>query len=101
MQYETVDLSATFTAKLAGRVTYADHPAFRDIVTRIRASHAPSVVLDLAAVEFIDSAGLGMLLMARDAAAERKAEVAIAGAQGQVRRVILSSKFDKMFQLRD
>ncbi|WP_052045968.1 STAS domain-containing protein [Candidatus Paracaedibacter symbiosus] len=51
---------------LKGRLTFADYGAFKEL-TELFIEHNPrNCLLDLSNLEFIDSAGLGMLLIARD-----------------------------------
>jgi anti-anti-sigma factor len=82
-----------------GRITDRDHGSFRSIIELIKGGQLKRVTLSLAGAEFIDSAGLGMFLLLRDAAAERKTEVVLAGAQGQVLRLIEASKFGSLFKV--
>jgi anti-anti-sigma factor len=57
-------------------------------------------VIELNALEYIDSAGLGMLLLAREAAQRHGRGITLAGARDQVARVLAVSKFDQLFLLR-
>lgn len=84
---------------LGGRFTFAAHPAFRDLLS----AHVETmngggrVTFDLSAIEFVDSAALGMLLLAREVATRRAATIRIRGAKGQVRRMLEVSRFDTLF----
>lgn len=97
MEYRTNERGGVLDVSMSGRLTYQDHAGFRNILTTIRASSAKTVRLGLAEVEFVDSAGLGMLLMARDAAGESGHEIRLAGPQGQVERLLRSNRFDSLF----
>lgn len=99
MQYESSERDDTIHVTLHGRVTYTDHPSFRNVISQVRDSRARHLVFDVSDVEFIDSAGLGMLLMVRDTASERRADVVLRGARGQVERIFTSSNFDSLFTL--
>lgn len=99
MQYESSEREGTIHVTLHGRVTYSDHPSFRNVISQVRDSAARHLVFDVSDVEFIDSAGLGMLLMVRDTASERRADVVLRGAKGQVERIFNSSQFDSLFTL--
>lgn len=86
---------------IRGSFTFAAHSAFRDI---IEGAIGPmpmgsTVTFDLRGVEFVDSAALGMLLLAREAAARRSGQVVLRGATGQVQRMLDISKFDKLFRI--
>ena len=58
--------------------------------------HQPSVI-ELSGLDFIDSAGLGMLLIVRDAAAAHSAKVVLRGAREQAKRLIQVARFDSLF----
>ncbi len=88
-----------FEVTLHGRITYSDHPSFRNVIGQIRDTAAQKVIFEMADVEFIDSAGLGMLLMVRDTASQKKAEVVLRRPYGQVQRIFASSKFDTLFTI--
>lgn len=49
---------------------------------------APTVVVDLSGVTFIDSAGIGALLRGRRLADEQQKEYRVTGAEGLVRQVL-------------
>lgn len=59
------------------------------------------VVVDLAGVTFMDSAGLGALVSAHRAITERGGTLEVAGARGVVRQVITASRLDALFTLVD
>lgn len=101
MQYETSERPGVIEVTLHGRITYSDHPSFRNVMAQIKESGATQLVFDLADVEFIDSAGLGMLLMVRDTAAQKRAEVVLRRSRGQVQRIFASSKFETLFTVED
>lgn len=99
LQYETAERDGSIHVTLHGRVTYADHPSFRNVISQIRESDARELVFDLADVEFIDSAGLGMLLMVRDTASQKNANIVLRSPKGQVQRIFSSSKFETLFTI--
>ncbi|HLL20638.1 MAG TPA: STAS domain-containing protein [Kofleriaceae bacterium] len=56
-------------------------------------------VVDLCGVDYIDSAGLGLLLLLREHAGGDGTRVSLRGAKGQTRDVLLLAKFERMFKL--
>jgi HptB-dependent secretion and biofilm anti anti-sigma factor len=54
--------------RISGEFRFSDHAAFKSLVERLFEVKESSIVIDLSKLEFIDSAGLGMLLLARDEA---------------------------------
>ncbi len=84
---------------LSGRLTFAENGAFRRVVEGLEHARGDEVVLDLAGVEFIDSAGMGLLLVTRDVMAARGGRVRLRNAAGQVARMLRLAKFGDFFVL--
>ncbi|NIZ03057.1 STAS domain-containing protein [Thalassospira lucentensis] len=101
MNYSTEQTDKTTIVTLSGRFTFGDHSSFRKLIEEIRAHESETQVLDISGVEFIDSAGLGMLLLARDEGEKARASVVLRGAQGQVKRMLEVARFDTLFILED
>lgn len=59
------------------------------------------LVLDLAGVTFLDSAGLGALVSAHRAADERGGSLVVTGARGMVREVLRASRLDTVLEVSD
>jgi len=83
----------------SGDFTFADHAAFRDIAGRLLEAKDETVVIDLSQLQFIDSAGLGMLLIARDEVGKTNRKLVLAQPQGQVKRMFTITKFDQLFTI--
>lgn len=82
---------------LSGEFTFADHAAFLEVTARLFASSASQVTLNLARLDFIDSAGLGMLLIARDEVKKRDRKLVLRAPGGQVKRIFAVTKFETLF----
>ena len=89
-----------YSVTLSGKFTFSDHPAFREILKKITESDVRQVILKMAAVDFVDSAALGMLLLARDEAQKYQKELVIHGATGQVKKTFELAKFDTLFVIK-
>ena len=83
---------------LRGRLTLEGHERFRQIVDYVAGRPGISVTLDLAKLEFIDSSGLGMLLLLRENAGATKSRFTVKGAAGQVQRLLSVSRLDTLLQ---
>jgi len=101
MNYQIEDSAQETVCRLAGRMTFADHEAFREILTQVDDRQGRKMVFDLSALEFVDSSGLGMFIVARDAAMKMGRAFALRGARGDVRSLIAIAKFHKMFDIVD
>jgi|AGTN01.1.fsa_nt_gi Anti-anti-sigma regulatory factor (antagonist of anti-sigma factor) len=84
---------------LNGRLTFAENGAFRQVVEAIGQAGKAEVVFDLGGLDFIDSAGMGMLLVARDAAGAQAGGIRLRRAGGQVGRMLHLAKFADFFTL--
>jgi anti-anti-sigma factor len=84
---------------LSGSFTFNDNRNFKPLLEMLRQDKPKSLELDFAEVEFIDSAGLGMLLLLRDECEEQRVRISIHAVRGQVEKIFLISKFDQLFAL--
>ena len=82
---------------ISGEFTFSDHAAFKAVADRVFEGKAWPIVIDLAKLEFIDSAGLGMLLIVRDEANKANRSLVLSGPKGQVKRMFEVTKFDTLF----
>ena len=99
MEIETSIDNGVCTVALRGRFTFMDHAQFRDIMEHMHEPDIREVVCDMAGVEFIDSAGLGMLLLARDEAQKTNISLVIRNVTGQVKKIFGVAHFDTMFTI--
>jgi len=92
-------LGTTVEFLLSGKFTFSDHDSFRTIIEKIKDSNTKSVIIDFSGVDFIDSAALGMLLIAREEGDKYAVQISLRGAQGQIEKMFKVSKFDSLFTL--
>ena len=100
MILETCAYDDKFEASLSGKLTSADLGAFRELLSRIKQSRCSVIVLNLANLDWIDSAGLGMLLLAKDAAAKDNFQLVLRSPQGNVKSLLKLGRFDTIFNVR-
>jgi len=99
MEYQIDIKNDIFEAKLSDNITFSDLDGFRKMIKRMVESHSGSNIVDLSDVEFIDSAGLGMLLLARDEISKTSSNLTLKSPQGQVRRMFAVARFEEMFNI--
>ncbi|MGQ9366753.1 STAS domain-containing protein [Azospirillum sp. ST 5-10] len=87
--------------RLRGRLTFNDHACLRALIREMLGNAATRQVFDLEGLEFVDSAGIGMLLIAREEMAGVDKELVLRGAAGQVRRVLAVAQLDKIVAIED
>jgi len=92
--------TASQTIYLHGRFVFASHRDFNDAVNGALQKSEPSIVVDLSDVSYIDSAALGMLLLARHRAEQLGKTISVQGAGGTVLQVLQIANFDKLFAIR-
>ena len=99
MDYEIRSHGKDSEVFLKGRLTFSDHEAFRNIVAIFKDGGASRCVLNLSGLDFIDSAGLGLLLIVRDSAQEKNVSVVLRGAGGAVKKMLDIAKFHEIIPL--
>jgi stage II sporulation protein AA (anti-sigma F factor antagonist) len=82
-----VENGAATVLELAGRLEIGTIPMARDRFTELVAAGSP-VVLDLAHLTYLSSAGLRFIIIAMKQAQANRQTFAIAGAKGVVRQVL-------------
>ena len=87
----------TCDVALSGQFTFDDHPAFRAILQKIEEDGIQKIVFHMDKLDFADSAALGMLLLAHDAAMKKQKSLVIKGAVGQVKKMFALAHFQKLF----
>lgn len=84
-----------------GRMTFADHDKFRAVMAAFDGGPGHGMIFDLSGLDFVDSSGLGMFIIARDTAQKKGLNFSISGARDDVKRLITVAKFHKMFNITD
>ncbi len=101
MAYNVEDSSDEIVFRFAGRMTFADHDGFREILSQTEGRQGRRVIFDLSGLDFVDSSGLGMFIIARDVTLKQGRSFLLRGARGEVRSLIAVAKFHKMFDITD
>lgn len=83
------------------RLTFSDHEDFGDVLAQIEASGAKAIVFDFANTKFIDSSALGMLLIAKDIAAQNGASITLKSANAEIKRLFDLGTFSEFFAIED
>lgn len=99
MKLETGLYNDRFEAGLRDKLTSADLASFRDLLSQIKQSKCKEVVLDLSNLEWINSAGLGMLILAKETAEKGELELVLRSPKGHVKSLLELGRFDKLFTI--
>jgi len=89
------DNQDTVTIQVTGRFDFRLVKDFQELLAR----QPRTWVVDLSAVDYVDSSALGMLLLLRDRVHGDPQRVQLRGLRGQPRDVLMMAKFDRMFKL--
>ena len=100
MQYEIRSAPGVTTVDIRGRLCFSDHALFREVIGAFDRPAGERLIFDLGALEFIDSSGLGMLIIARDEAKKRQLAFEIENVRAEVKRLMDMARFDRHFTIR-
>lgn len=99
MKYEITDDEAGPTLILRDQVTFADREVFDSVIDKLLARKRRQVAVDLSALDYMDSAGLGMLLTLRDRAERAGSDVTLRRPRSEVRELLVLACFDTLFTI--
>jgi anti-anti-sigma factor len=86
--------------ELRGRFDFTSHRSFKQAYeTVFSSSGVEELVIDMQAVNYLDSSALGMLLLLRDKCKAAAKPVSLVNCGGTVRDVLRVANFDKLFKL--
>jgi HptB-dependent secretion and biofilm anti anti-sigma factor len=88
-------------AALTGRLTFNDFDRMRSLTRDLCRQAGQSVTLQSAGLEFIDSSGLGMLLILEEELRKAGKQMVLRGAHGQVRRVLTVAELGDVLNMQD
>ena len=86
---------------MSERLTFEDHDNFRDILKNIKDATQSHCAMDLSQLKAVDSAGLGMLMIAFETAEKNNLDFSLVSPNGQVKRLLEISEFDKVMTIKN
>lgn len=93
-----VDNKAKVT--LAGRFDFTLHKEFREVTQRmLDENELKHIEIDLKDVDYLDSSALGILLLLKDRATQRGANICITGCRDNIRQILEIANFNKLFNI--
>ncbi len=101
MNYKTINLKDGIEVQLSGSFTFRDHDTFFEVVSMIKTGYNKKMVFNFSDCDFLDSAALGMLVIAHDEAAAKEVALSIKGAKGKVKDVLYAARFDTLYDFED
>ena len=97
MEMTRTTQNGDLTLTLKGAFTFEDNMAFRSILAGISNTEVKHITFNLEHVHFIDSAALGMLLLAYDESLRHQKRIILRGAGGQVSKTLHMAHFENYF----
>lgn len=100
MNHRSAQMDGALTIRLSGHFTFEDHGVFRDLLKEISSSGCKQCALDICELKSIDSAGLGMLMIAYDTSVQEHWNFVITRPRGQVKRLLEITDFAKIISIK-
>lgn len=94
MKYLVTADESTFCCHLSDELVFDDHSNFREMLDQATTAALPVIKFDLAQLEYVDSAGLGMLLVAKETIEGAKKTFILSNANGQVSTMLDLAKLN-------
>jgi anti-anti-sigma factor len=99
MQFTRADNPTGTVISLEGAFTFKDHHTFRALMETLRTAPGQRHVLDLDKLEFVDSAALGMLLIADEESRSLGFKLVLRRPSARVARLLELSAMDTIFEI--
>lgn len=99
MRYEMKTGQEDVAVAMRGDLNFQDHPNVKKLLTELSEAGRKSWVFDLSGLKSIDSAGIGMLLIAKDEGDKAGAKITLRAPGGNVRRVLELTRIGDMMKI--
>ncbi|NVK17596.1 MAG: STAS domain-containing protein [Methylocystaceae bacterium] len=101
MEYSLLNKGGKKHVVFYGNIVPSSRSKFLEITNDFPNSAQKQWVLEVGELEYIDSAGLGMLIELNEKANENGIKVSLSGANTMVKRMFELSKFEELFEIID
>ncbi|UTW56727.1 STAS domain-containing protein [Kordiimonas sp. SCSIO 12610] len=98
MEYRIENNAGDLRVIFSGDITFTQNVSFRNMLKDISSQSANSCVFDLNGVGMVDSAGLGMFLIAKEQADTGGWKLHLAGATGHVASMLKLTKLSEIIE---
>lgn len=99
MEYSLMEKTDTLEFVIKGSFSFKDEKNFFPIVRKIHETDVKKIVFDLAECIFIDSAALGMLIVAGKEASLQKAKLVIKNPNKKIKELLFITKLNELFEI--
>ena len=87
------------TISLVGKFDYSDTDMFREVLVEFKDADIMEITLDISRLTYIDSAALGMFLIAKEESNKTDKKFVIIEPTGQPAHAFTISQFDTIFEI--
>ncbi|RMB08379.1 STAS domain-containing protein [Eilatimonas milleporae] len=98
MEYRIVENGDDVNVVFQGDITFSENVAFRRLMRELEEKNFGRCVLDLSDVGMIDSAGLGMFLIAKEQSENGGWKLGMRGAHGHVESMLKLTKLSELLE---
>lgn len=85
--------------EISGNLTFSDTNSFVEVLGQVKKFTGSTCGVDLSHLDHIDSSGLRMLLLIHDVCHENRTDLHFIRPHGQVKEVLLHSRFDTIVRI--
>lgn len=96
MEYNVKANGSDVSVKINGDITFSQNVRFRQMLKEISDKDATSCELDISGVNMVDSAGLGMFLIAKEQSDTDGWKLSVSGASGHVETMLKLTKLSDL-----
>jgi len=98
MEYRISNSGGNAKVVFNGDITFSENVSFRQLLKDISEQNFDACDFDLTGVNMVDSAGLGMFLIAREQAETDGWKLTVSGAQGHVASMLKLTKLSDLLE---
>jgi HptB-dependent secretion and biofilm anti anti-sigma factor len=99
MKYEIIDSPQGPVLMLRDELVFSDRTSFDAVIEKLISRQKKVIVVDFSGLEYMDSAGLGMLLTLRDHAERNGMDVRLRQPKAVVQELLQLACFDSLFPI--
>lgn len=96
MEYRIEQNGEKVEVFFTGDITFSENTVFRQLLQELKSQSSQAGIFDLANVGMVDSAGLGMFLIAREQADQDGWILSLRGAQGHVASMLKLTRLSEL-----
>ena len=96
MECNIAEDKGSLKVQMKGKLTFADSQYFQQIIKRLPDEHIRSLDIKIEELTYVDSSGIGLLLMLKDKCDEAQVSLTLCNPQGQVRKLVELARLDQV-----